>query len=396
MIKVMKQKRLSLRRIYIISTIVFLSSFKLWALSYNISDLEALERDKSYQEFFDHANDIRPSQRDKHWQSMVTSMGTGLVQNLSTKQEYKLKNYTLLEKISSWPSLLKNEFYNKLRTEYLVEFLENCYLSLTKINCSELIKSSWKYTPEKNKFLDFGIKLAQVISRHRPKESVWMYIKKPIKTELAHFYCKKGEIKKAIFKNIKATLQNKRDKNLNVSLLIDNMMSKDCWAQVAHELKGLLYRPGHVSAQIAYDILSAKNSLTRKEKDTYLVHFILKGPIVGETFNNAWHVLSELGQNYSRRRPIIDTLKQFDPLPDNVFTQYDSKKKKLLTQLLNNNLPEYIDHYSKTCINYLKGNGHFPNGNPTVSCSSFFNIVKDLKTNSTFVKSYSKIKKIKD
>ena len=35
-------------------------------------------------------------------------------------------------------------------------------------------------------------------------------------------------------------------------------------------------------------------------------------------------------------------------------------------------IPEYMNHYIKTCLAYLGGTGHFPNGNPTVHCDGFF------------------------
>ncbi|MFP5459502.1 MAG: hypothetical protein ACLGG7_12270, partial [Bacteriovoracia bacterium] len=45
------------------------------AQGYTMGDLEALEKERSYSEFFSHALDIRPSERTEYWKTMVQNMG---------------------------------------------------------------------------------------------------------------------------------------------------------------------------------------------------------------------------------------------------------------------------------------------------------------------------------
>jgi uncharacterized protein YcaQ len=45
------------------------------AAAYSMVDLEALEKEQSFGEFFAHALDIRPSERNDYWKTMVQNMG---------------------------------------------------------------------------------------------------------------------------------------------------------------------------------------------------------------------------------------------------------------------------------------------------------------------------------
>ncbi|RPJ79307.1 MAG: hypothetical protein EHM20_01770, partial [Alphaproteobacteria bacterium] len=51
---------------------------------YDLKDLEVLEREKNFEEFLLHVNDIRPSERGKHWKEMFQGMAMGMV-------DYKIK-----------------------------------------------------------------------------------------------------------------------------------------------------------------------------------------------------------------------------------------------------------------------------------------------------------------
>ena len=47
-----------------------------WAATpYTLADLEVLVSEESHKEFFQHALDIRPSERQDAWKSMVSKMG---------------------------------------------------------------------------------------------------------------------------------------------------------------------------------------------------------------------------------------------------------------------------------------------------------------------------------
>ena len=39
-------------------------------------------------------------------------------------------------------------------------------------------------------------------------------------------------------------------------------------------------------------------------------------------------------------------------------------------------MPEYLDYYARTCLEYLEGKKVFPRGNPTLHCKELFKEAK--------------------
>ena len=83
-----------------------------------------------------------------------------------------------------------------------------------------------------------------------------------------------------------------------------------------------------------------------------------------------------LGEDFKAREAVVKKLNSLDPLPDDIFGLSDPLREKTLFELINKNLPEYIGHYSKSCLDYYSGEKHFSNGNPTIKCRNFYQLFK--------------------
>ena len=127
------------------------------------------------------------------------------------------------------------------------------------------------------------------------------------------------------------------------------------------------------------------------EKRNFLFRYILTTPVSGNLLNYAWNNLTELGKDFKQREEILKTLKNRSPLPGNLFSLRDKIRRETILKHLAKNFPEYIDLYSQTCLKFLKGDGDFPNGNPTAECDDLF---QDNETviQPHLVKNYKEIK----
>ena len=165
---------------------------------------------------------------------------------------------------------------------------------------------------------------------------------------------------------------------------------------MAEGLKNILWKNSHAHSGVPeeriFKILVAKRELREEDKDFYYVLFILNGPRVGKTFNLAWNRMKELGENFSRRQKVLQRLLKLDPLPDAVVGTSGSDKRKTLLEFFSHHFPEYFNHYSKVCLNYLEGKGSFPQGNPTVRCRDFFRYTDSLVSDKLYLR-YSALKK---
>ncbi len=137
--------------------------------------------------------------------------------------------------------------------------------------------------------------------------------------------------------------------------------------------------------------MAAQNELTQEQRDLYLFVYILQTPSIGDTFNQAWSNLEMLGKDYERRMRLLKAVKRLDPLPDQLFSTFGHKKALVVTKHLAAHFPEYLDFYSRTCLNYIQGKDSFPRGNPTINCKDFYELSsKEKIIDNEFLKQYQK------
>jgi len=359
---------------------------------YTIEDLHVLKSEKNYSEYIKHALDIRPSQRNKEWQEMTLTMANGLLQEMISQNKYTEKDYQLMLNLQLRPLLKKDEVFISYRNSYSEKFLTHCFSNNKQ--CEKKLEFIWDSTPLRTRFPDFGVNLAILINKFNPKYKIIDLIKESIITSTSEFYCQKTPIKTAIYQEVSSFLQVKRS-NKELKSFIDDLLGQDCRDIFLNDLKQLLSVRSLQSRQLAYQVLKAQNRISQAEDDLYLTLYILRGPAIGDTFNHAWANTLKLGQSYSRRSKMLNNLNKIDPLPDELFAMPNLKKTKILLKLIQDNIPEYIDHYATTCINFLTGTYPFPNGNPTVSCQDFFKNYKEISNlDPSLIKKYEQIRQL--
>lgn len=339
----------------------FLLCLNAQAALYDIKDLEVLESNKSFREFLDHAKDIRPSSRDKHWSEMVGNMATSYLKELLTKKSYQKENYDYVHGLSTWAQLKTDSYFQHKRHEYSVEYFRKC---LGKY-CEPDLAGFWNSSRQDG---DLAKKLAIILMDLNPKATLSHFLKKIGHDDYALFHCKKPWIQSQIFKVITGPIRMKEEAKIKSTLL--SYVGRECWKSLRPIVHAALLRGPGLKQDYAYTLLSNMEKLSVEWRDFYHVSYFLGSPIPGDTLNESWRTLKELGQSYSRRSSVLKKLSKLDPLPGKLFSLIDREKRMTLVSYLKKNFPEYVDHYSKTCLSYLGGEVDFANGNPTPDCDN--------------------------
>ena len=141
-----------------------------------------------------------------------------------------------------------------------------------------------------------------------------------------------------------------------------------CIEHLSKVLGRELYSRDFALATMAFDLLYVSDRISLRERDFFLVRNYLQKAQKGERLNLSWNALKSLANNFERRQTVLRQLKSLDPLPDQLLGIPPSPEKKTLLDHLADNFPEYLDHYSQSCLDYLQGKRPFPNGNPTIHC----------------------------
>jgi hypothetical protein len=337
---------------------------------FSIKDLSILEKQKNYEEFLNHALDLRPSQRNKRWRNMVQNMATGYISSLIKRKQFTQKYFLFIESLLSWPTLKTDEFFLIKRNRYGIHYLKNCFKkNINHKPCSQKLLNFWY----NNKDPELGLKLGQIIQKSKVSLEVWKFYSKATLSPFSKFYCKDKFLQRAFFKKISLVLE-KEELHEKAQLKALNFLAHpNCWSLFLPLLKRNLFSNQQIYREHTFKILDLKKFLSREEKDSFLTFYILKGPLVGQIFNQAWNTVKELGQSYIRRANVLQKLKYMDPLPDDIFALSHSNKRKTLVDFMYRNIPEYFSLYSKTCLKYLKGS-KFKIGNPTLYCKEFFKL----------------------
>ena len=305
---------------------------------------------------------------------MVYNMAIGYIDQKTKFKSFSKEEFNFIEKISLWPSLKNDEFFALKRQDFSLRYFNNCFISdPSKAECNTKLQSFW-YSSDKNPNL--AIEFEKLLQKFSPQEDTWKFTKVIIKSSISEFYCKKTSSQKKIFKHLTKALKAKPD---NAKSSINSMMNNSCWNKLIPNLENSLFSREQLVSTLSYQLLKSKNAITDKTEDLFLTNFVLYRPFNGDIFNKAWTRVQKIGENYSRRKYLISALKKMDPLPGKIFSHPDTKKRKTITRFLSQNIPEYIDFYAMSCVNYLRGIGQFPTGNPTMECPELFKTVKGTK-----------------
>lgn len=358
---------------------------------YTLTDLEVLVQEEGYDEFFQHALDVRPSERQDAWKSMVSKMADGWTRKILLKPEIERKDFLKIEKLYAWPTLKADDIFKARRMEGGIRYIRTCLKSENP--CWDDLKNFWE--KDKND-PETAYKLAELTSQfdNSPLSS-WSFLEVSLKSSLSEFYCKKEFVMQTLWGKIEIDYI-KLGPEGDLMKKIDQTIHPDCMPTLIGEARKRLYRPVKLTdRELAFQILKSQSKADQETTDFFYTVYLLDNPSKGELFNYSWNRVRELGGTVGRREGVLRKLKSLDPLPDAIMGSLDQTKKRVVLKHFKTFFPEFIDYYVDQCVQYYGGKGSFPSGNPTIQCQSFMSselaplILDDFK-----IKKYEEVKKI--
>jgi hypothetical protein len=337
-------------------------------LVYTKADLEVLKSGKNYVEFFRHAKDIIPTQRDQSWLNMVSTMASDLVDQYRSQDKYKQSEFKLIESLANWPELANDEFFQVKRNSYALTYFKRCLLREDKNSCYDQMKSFWKTARQDP---ETGYQLLVLAEGFFPSKNSWVFIKKALTSEFSKFYCPKEVVQHTIEKRLRRfSTVDSGSQQFPVKLKL--LANSQCWAKTKEYFGNKLLEASAAEQEVIFRALEGLDLITKEEKYAYLTKYFLEGPKPGSLLNFAWSHLEKLSQDYGLRKKVLEKLIELDPLPGAIFTK--ESKNQVFTRHLVKTFPEYLNSYTKTCVSYLSGTKTFPYGNPTLNCHYLFKI----------------------
>jgi hypothetical protein len=329
-----------------------------------MSDLQTLADENNFIEFFDHALDIRPSERLEKWKEMVTKMAESYAQSITTKAPVEKKDFYKIENLFTWPSLKSNDIFKQRRQEIGLKYLTNCFK--TKPHCWKDLSHFWDKDKQDT---DLAIKLAELTLTIEPKTiSTWDFLETALKGPLSEFYCQKEFVQNSIWEKLELDYVRLNKKG-DLLKKIDQTLHHDCLIPFNKWAGSVFLNPRKIEdRELAFQILEAQGKADGQLKDLFYSIYLLENPSKGDLFNLSWNRLIELSKSEVRRSRVLEEIKKIDPLPDALMSSSDLGKKKAILLHFKHHFPEYIQFYVEQCLQYYQGTSSFKNGNPTIRC----------------------------
>jgi hypothetical protein len=333
---------------------------------YTLQDLEVLAKQQNYHEFLKHAHDIRPSKRNKQWQKQLLQMALGHLKQTLKNQHFDQETIKEINKISSWPTLRDDEIFQLKMNDLKFALLKECFKKQSK-NCSSKAFNLWEKS--KLKTPELGFEMAKLLSEHQYTGDLFKLLKPATTGDMSEFYCHKPIIIRHLINKIRQVLLKGRP----TQKAFATILNKACVQKVTPILKSGFINSSFPSLrEEIFLFLDLFDAIKKNERDYFLTLYFLQAPLNGDVLNESWNTLKILGTNFKRRQKVLTKLKQFILLPDETFGLKDQKRANILIEHVAENIPEYLSFYAQTCLNYLKGIGKFPSGNPTLHCEKLF------------------------
>jgi hypothetical protein len=347
----------------------------LWALhlgassNYTLSDLKVLHQEKNYSEFFQHALDVRPSERLEEWRDMVVKMADGYGREILAKSDITKEQFGQVESLYTWASLRTDDVFRGQRQQIGLKYLQRCLKSPTP--CWDEVKSFWEAD---QKDPETAFKLAELTHPFTPRPiPLWAFLDVALKSSLSEFYCQKEFVLESLWNKLEIDYI-RLGPGGELLKKIDSTTHPDCLIAFNKWLLERVQRPLILNAakrgerELAYQLLASQGKITTALSDFFYTVYLLESPSQGELFNYAWGRLKELSTSAARREEVLKKIKTLDPLPDEIFASLDLKKRRAILHHFKKNFPEYLSLYTDQCLIYYGGKTSFPKGNPTMKC----------------------------
>ncbi len=348
---------------------------------YELKDLEVLEKERNFEEFLSHVNDIRPSERSKHWKEMFQSMAIGLIDYKIKSKDFSEASFKQIEQIGKSSAMMNDEFFQLKRAMFAKKYFTECFKKLTnfaelsdkssqKLSCENSISNFWLFS---KKDPDIGLDLAQIIEKNNAKINTWVFYQRALQDNIAQLYCQKPFIQKAILKKLNEESFQK-EFNGNYRDLLDKYVPNTCFNQLVEPLRATVIsqNANSIERELAINLLEAKNKISSEDSDLYAVIYLLNGPIVGDKFNLAWIKIEKLNDSFSKRQILLKRIRELETLPDQIFNDPEMPRHKAIINLFAKNFPEYLSFYGDECINSLSNRNPVTGIVPSsLNCSQF-------------------------
>ena len=366
-----------LHKLLILFTFIFQAQARTPALLYSKEDLRILHENRQHNEFLAHAKDLRPTERDELWSQQVLEMSLLFIDQVISERNFKEITYREVQRLQGLGKNNSNEIFLFKRKDYMVNYLENCFRE-QKSFCQKKALDILETTPLQRELADIptSIGLEVLKSGTLRINQLIPFFKFGFISERSQFLCRKKIVRDFIFDWYKEfNSQSRADKEIKL-FTADNFHPNCIESVLNFYVADFNNINSPIDREQIIHWLQKIGYLKESEINTLLTIYLLKSPVNGDVFNTAWNKMKELGENYSKREIILKKLKTLDPLPDNIFGLSDPLREKTLFSLIAKNIPEYIDYYSQTCIDYHLGNKVYPNGNPTINCKEFYRLYR--------------------
>jgi hypothetical protein len=350
---------------------------------YTMADLEVLQERQNFEEFFQHARDIRPSARGKAWTTMVQAMSESYLRKLLQRPFISDKDFNVINMLSDWTTVKAYEGFLILRNKFGKKYFSHCFkVQVDKNDCYRKALEFIKRTPDQAQLAtDIGHIIYQqrllLATEQVVGMDLWPFFEKMAAGPYGEFYCHRPYFRDEVVKSIKRSIDPEDNDKQRLNKL-NQIAHQDCWLKLIPYFKDKLYSDSF-QQDLAYSLLKSKKSLTADEEREFLMLYLLNSPRKGELMELAWKQLKEIGKDFSKREQLLEQLKKKDPLPGKIFAMPSDKQKLVIIKALALNFPEYIDHYASTCLSFLEDGDKYPNGNPTVECRDLFRLAKNYK-----------------
>lgn len=355
---------------------------------YTLKDLEVLEREKNFNEFLSHVNDIRPSERQKLWRDMYQSMAMELVDTKIREKDFSLKSFRQIEATGRASALANDEFFQLRRAQYAQKFFSECYLQsslsapsnsdYTIKNCDKELNSFWTFS---RRDPDVGLALAELLDKYPSTLSAWPFYQRAINDSVAPIYCDKPLVQKAIIKKL---TQETFDPAFNgdYKTLTNGLVPEKCFAKLIPTLKEMTSSAltNGLEKEMALNILEAKGKINPADEDMLAVVYLLDGPVVGDKMNVAWNKVEKMSENFNKRKDVMEKIKGLDLIPDKIFKDPESPRNKAIINLFARNFPEILNYYGDRCVDLLDTKVEMPaNIASGHQCSQFLRSAQAVK-----------------
>jgi hypothetical protein len=327
-----------------------------------MEDLAILEKNQGYKEFLDHAHDLRPSKRNASWKDMVSRVASEYMNELITKQLHRAQDFKYVQKISHWPSLKRDEWFQIKREHYSLDYLENCFAKRDK-DCGPKMKAFWSNSRSNP---DVALRLGKLAKKFGQKNLTWTFWSGAMVGQGSAHRCSYGPLQSRLL----VELLELRQKG-EIKPWLASHTDEACWGALSKYFRTMLFDENRIKTELSYHVLKMKGLINQSLEDLYLSYYFVQVPFTGDTLNYSWRRLEELKKSHGRRSRVLKNLMRLRPIPGKVFALKDHRKRNLLLSHLQKTFPEYFDGYFGACLDYLDASKQFPRGNPTIECRDF-------------------------